>query len=377
MATAARQVSRSGAAAIRVLLVDDSAVIRGMLRRWLEESSAIDVVGAAQNGQVAIHEARQLQPDIIILDIEMPVMDGLTALPKLKEAVDGCHVIMASTLTKRNADISLRAMRLGATDYIPKPESRLEMTSGSDFKSAITEKVIALGTARRKRLGLAVPAVQKKVASEQDTATKVAPRPRPRRAAASLPDIIAIGSSTGGPQALFTVLEKLKPNCTLPVVITQHMPATFTSILAGHLEKISGRPCTEGEEGMPIKAGHIYVAPGGKHMLVSGTPANPSLVLDEGPEENFCRPAVDPLFRSVADVYGARSLGVILTGMGTDGLKGCGVLRDQGARILVQDEATSTVWGMPGAVSKAGLADDVLPIAGMADAIMRCARSTN
>lgn len=369
MATAPSLVAPSQPSKIQVLLVDDSAVIRGMLRRWLEESPYIQVVGSAANGEVAIREAKTLKPDVIILDIEMPVMDGIEALPQLKSVLPDTHVIMASTLTTRNAEISLRAMRLGATDYIPKPESRTEMTSGTSFKEAITEKVIALGNARRQRLGKGVIG-----------APKPAPRPvqaqtaRQPRAVAAKPDIVAIGASTGGPQALFTVFENLPGSFQLPIVITQHMPATFTAILAGHIAKVSGRPCKEAQDGDAIQAGHVYVAPGGYHMLIAGSAARPVIELSDGPEENFCKPAVDPMFRSVAKVFGNRALSVILTGMGSDGCEGAGVMQAAGARVLVQDEATSTVWGMPGAANRAGYADETLPIERMADAVIRAAK---
>ncbi|MEM7569959.1 MAG: chemotaxis response regulator protein-glutamate methylesterase [Pseudomonadota bacterium] len=375
MATAPRSLRPNANAAINVLLVDDSAVIRGMLRRWLEESDIIRVAGTAADGQAAIREAQSLKPDIIILDIEMPVMDGITALPKLKAAVPDCHIIMASTLTTRNADISLQAMRLGATDYIPKPESRVEMTGGTSFKDAIIEKVVALGNARRQRQGK--PALGVAPTPPSPRPLNVAPlkaAPRPRQSAGPA-QIIAIGSSTGGPQALFKFLEGLPASFQTPIVITQHMPPTFTEILAGHLKKVSGRDCREAKNGDHIRRGQVYVAPGGKHMLLKGSAGDPVIELDDGPEENFCKPAVDPMFRSVASLFGNRALCVVLTGMGSDGCKGAAEMRKTGAPVLVQDEATSTVWGMPGAVSKAGLADQTIPIGRMADAVMRAAKS--
>lgn len=368
-----------------VLIVDDSAVIRGMIRRWLDTEPSIKVVGSAANGQMALLEAKKLQPEIVLLDIEMPVMDGLKALPLLKAALPHAHIVMASTLTTRNAEISLKAMRLGAADYIPKPESRSGLSAGDAFKNAVIAKVIALGTAKRNKLGEPVPSLAaqnseitaRASGSSHHSSGVSRARPvasAPRTSPALPPSILAIGSSTGGPQALFKMFEMLEPSFSLPIVITQHMPATFTAILATHLSKVSGRNCVEAESGMMIEQNAVYVAPGGKHMLVRGTAAQATIELTEDPEENFCRPAVDPMFRSVADVFGARVLGLILTGMGSDGCKGAKVLRDAGGQIIVQDEATSTVWGMPGSVSKAGLADQVLPLERIADVVMRSTR---
>lgn len=392
MATAVSALKSSAPGkAYEVLVVDDSAVIRGMIRRWLETAPSINVVGSAANGQIAITEAKKLNPDVILLDIEMPVMDGLTALPLLKAALPQTHVVMASTLTTRNADISLRAMRLGASDYIPKPESRADLSSGDDFKNAIIAKVIALGAAKRRRMGEALPSntgtpqevtarasgtvqpLPSRAPGRMSTSPAVAAQ-MPLRQPAQPPLVLAIGSSTGGPQALFKVFETLPPEFNLPILITQHMPSTFTSILASHLGKVCARVCKEAEHRDALKDSHVYVAPGGKHMLVTGTPGNAQIKLSQSPEENFCRPAVDPMYRSVASVYGARALAVVLTGMGSDGCNGAKVLRDAGAQIFVQDEASSTVWGMPGSVSKAGLADKEFPLDRMADAIMRTIR---
>lgn len=390
--TAPLDTPRSEAHPFQVMIVDDSAVIRGMIRRWLESDPAIAVVGSAADGEVAVREAAKLQPDVILLDIEMPVMDGLTALPLLKKALPNTHVVMASTLTTRNADISLQAMRLGATDYIPKPASRTELSAGEDFKNAVIAKVIALGTAKRRRLGETLPSTKNRAReitaramgtiadaepsrlSKRTSSTRNVPIPVPRKGPKLAPSVVAIGSSTGGPQALFKVFETLDASFKLPIFITQHMPSTFTSILAGHLAKVSGRPCKEGSQGERVKPGHIYVAPGGKHMVVSGTPQAAIIELNEGPEENFCRPAVDPMYRSLVEVYGGQVLGVILTGMGADGCKGAKAIREAGGQVYVQDEATSTVWGMPGAASKAGQADQVLPLEQIADAMMRSTR---
>jgi len=378
--------TRTSGKPFQVLIVDDSAVIRGTIRKWLESDPSIEVAGSAANGEVAIREAAKLRPDVILLDIEMPVMDGMTALPQLKKALPKSHVVMASTLTTRNADISLQAMRLGASDYIPKPESRTELSAGQDFKNAVLAKVIALGTAKRKRDGEALPSsegrpgeITARAIGQADSASpEKAPTPiqiKPRTGPSLSPQVLAIGASTGGPQALFKFFEGLDGRLNLPILITQHMPATFTAILASHLSKLCGDKCKEAEDGELIRSGRVYVAPGGRHMVVSGKPGNARIELNDGPEENFCRPAVDPLYRSVAKVYADRALSVVFTGMGSDGCKGAQVIHDAGGQVFVQDEATSTVWGMPGTIAKAGLADQVLPVEKMADAVLKtCGR---
>ncbi|MEM6682088.1 MAG: chemotaxis response regulator protein-glutamate methylesterase [Pseudomonadota bacterium] len=379
--------AKSAGRPFEVLIVDDSAVIRGMIRRWLETDPSISVVGSAANGEVAVREAKRLRPDVILLDIEMPVMDGLTALPLLKKALPKSHVVMASTLTTRNADISLQAMRLGASDYIPKPESRTELSGGETFKNAVVAKVIALGTAKRQRDGQPLPSGEGRAGeiTERvmgDVTAKPADKPAkvvsaaPRRTPGLSPQVLAIGSSTGGPQALFKFFEGLEGKLNLPVLITQHMPETFTAILASHLAKLCGGKCKEAKHGELLRSGHVYVAPGGKHMVVAGRPGNATIELNDEPEENFCRPAVDPLYRAVARTFGGRALALVFTGMGADGCKGAQDIRDAGGQVFVQDEATSTVWGMPGAIAKAGLADKILPLDQMADAVLRsCGRA--
>lgn len=365
---------------IRVLVVDDSAVIRGILSRWLEDDPFIRVVSTAHNGLVALRQVKQQRFDVVVLDIEMPDMDGLTALPQILDAQPGIQVLMASTLTLRNADISLKAMSLGATDYIPKPQSTGIITNGIDFRRELLEKVKAIGQlARRKRgeslIDFDAPGAVKlpgggATAPQTAVPTPVA-RPIARPAAAKLqlakpstarPAILAIGASTGGPQALFALLRALPRPFPLPIVVTQHMPPTFTKILAEHIQRQTSIPTDEAQHGELLKPGRIYVAPGGRHMTVAGTPADPTAALDDGPPENFCRPAVDPLFRTAAQVFGNRCLGVVLTGMGHDGRNGASEVVARGGTVIAQDEATSVVWGMPGAVAGAGLASFILPL---------------
>jgi two-component system, chemotaxis family, protein-glutamate methylesterase/glutaminase len=359
----------SGAGPIRVLVVDDSAVIRGLITRLLESDPELAVVGSVGNGQMAIGTCqRQGQSvDVVVLDIEMPVMDGLTALPQILAAAPGVKVIMASTLTQRNAQISIKALQAGAADYVAKPSSTTDIHAGPDFRRELVEKVKALGAAGRKRraergetpkpsdLPFRPPAHALKPPVKGDI--------KLRAAAQRPPEVIAIGSSTGGPQALLAVLTKFPNSIRLPILITQHMPATFTSILAEHLGRASGWPCAEAADGEPVRANRIYVAPGDFHMKVAVENGARLIRLTKEPPENFCRPAVDPMFRSVAQVYGAGVLGVVLTGMGSDGVRGARSVVEAGGAVIAQDEATSVVWGMPGAAAAAGVCSAVLPLA--------------
>jgi two-component system chemotaxis response regulator CheB len=358
----------------RVLVVDDSAVIRGLLRKVLESDPAITVVNTVVNGQMALSAIQRQPVDVVVLDIEMPVMDGLTALPKLLELDPEVKVIMASTLTKRNADISLKALTLGAADYIPKPTSVGQIVGAFDFRRDLVEKVKALGGARRRGQGTAAPRVARAPApTGRPTvpADKLSPGAKRRdgdgeltlrKASAVAPRVVAIGSSTGGPQALFEMLPNLSKEVTQPILITQHMPATFTAILADHIGKLTGKPCAEGADGEAVQPGHIYVAPGDHHMTVEATTKGKLLRLSQKPPENFCRPAVDPMLRSIAQAYGRHVLAVILTGMGQDGMEGGEAVVTAGGTVIAQDEATSVVWGMPGAAAAAGLCSAILPL---------------
>lgn len=357
--------------AIRVMLVDDSAVVRGMITRVLEADPGIRVVSSAQNGEVAVSAVAKACPDVILLDVEMPVMDGLTALPKLLAGYPGARVVMCSSLTEKGATITMQAMRLGAVECIAKPTSR-DTGVGSTFHRQLLDIVKGLGMAAGRK-SPAVPA-----RPVVGTPASAAPAPRAHlftppgapktfalrndpAAYKGKPAIVAIGSSTGGPQALFDVTKSLK-GLDVPIVITQHMPATFTRILAQHIQQQSGIPTQEGSEGMRIEPGQAYVAPGGLHMEIIDRDGKPVIRLSDAPPENFCKPAVDPMFRSVVKLYGRKVLGVILTGMGSDGLKGGQVLVEAGGRLIAQDEASSVVWGMPGSVAMAGICCAVLPL---------------
>ena len=368
---------------IRVMVVDDSAVVRGLITRMLEESPGFHVVASVGNGQLAVSALERHDVEVVVLDIEMPVMDGMTALPKLLKIDPSLQIIMASTLTLKNADISMRALEAGAADYIPKPTSSRDISGGAnDFKRELVEKVKAFGLRRRssRRTTRPVPATSPTPAAP--SAPAAAPIPRPslypagpvtlRQPSTDAPDIIAIGSSTGGPQALFTVLGALK-GVTLrqPILITQHMPATFTTILGEHITRVSGWNAAEGKDGEVIKTGRIYIAPGGFHMVVEQQGVDKVIRLNTNPPENFCRPAVDPMLRSISAIWGKRVLSVILTGMGSDGCKGGQTVVAAGGTVIAQDEASSVVWGMPGAAANAGICAAVLPLPEIAQYILR------
>ena len=364
---------------IRVMLVDDSAVVRGLVTRILEEDPSIAVVSSVGNGQMAISALDRQDIDVIVLDIEMPVMDGMTALPKLLQADPGVRIIMQSTLTLKGADISMRALEMGAADYIPKPTATRDLAGGMDFKAELVGKVKALGHARRRDPN-----------RKQRTNVTAAPRPSTPLPRPSLlspqqpiqlrshtpepPDVIAIGSSTGGPQALFSLLGTMRSGTVRqPILITQHMPATFTTILAEHISRVSGWDAKEGVDGEVIKSGRVYIAPGDFHMLVEPKGADKVIRLNKNPPENFCRPAVDPMLRSISAAYGKRVLVAILTGMGSDGAKGGQVVVQNGGTVVAQDEASSVVWGMPGAAANAGICSAVMPLPEIAPWMMKLA----
>jgi two-component system, chemotaxis family, protein-glutamate methylesterase/glutaminase len=352
---------------VRVMVVDDSAVIRGLLTRALEGDADIRVVTSVGDGQMAVNSLQRNSIDVIVLDIEMPVMDGLTAIPKLLAVAPQVKIIMASTLTLRGADVSIRCLSAGAADYIPKPTSTREIGGAEDFKRELVSKVKALGAAARRggsrsrgEIRPLSPAyVPLSLKREQAPITT---RPAPMGLQVK-PDVIAIGSSTGGPQALFEVLSHMKGAVTQPILITQHMPATFTTILAEHITRQCGIDAKEAKDGEPIVQGRCYIAPGDFHMLVAQRGGTNVIALTKDPPENFCRPAVDPMMRSILKAYGGRKiLACILTGMGQDGLKGCTDVVNGGGTLIGQDEASSVVWGMPGAVAQAGICSAILPL---------------
>jgi two-component system chemotaxis response regulator CheB len=344
------------------MVVDDSAVIRGLLTRFLEADPAISVVASVSNGQMALDKLDRTVVEIVVLDIEMPVMDGMTALPLILKKKPGIQVLMASTLTRKNAEVSLRALSLGAADYVPKPSSTSEIHSADAFKNELTAKVKALAEAGRGGRGHAPrPAIAGPALAKKSLLSPCEPISL-RRQPIQRPELIAIGSSTGGPQALFKVLGDLGGSVPQPILITQHMPATFTSLLAGHISKASNAPCNEAKDGDSIRPGHIYLAPGDYHMIAERGESGNVLRLTQTERENYCRPAVDAMLRSLVPLYGSRLLVIILTGMGSDGCKGAQAVVTAGGSVIAQDEATSIVWGMPGAVTTAGVCSAVLPL---------------
>ena len=376
-----------GNAPYKVMVVDDSAVVRGLVSRFLQEDPELEVAASAGNGQRAIEQLQRIPVDVIVLDIEMPVMDGMTALPKLLEVQPGVQIVMASTLTRANADVSLKAMAAGAADYLPKPTTSGGLSGTGEYQRELRAKVKALAQAHRRTAGprpgtssagAATAAAAARPAAQRPAGTRPA-RPAPDDAPVSLramptlrPEAIAIGSSTGGPQALFKVLRALGPT-DQPILVTQHMPGTFTTLLADHISRQTGHTCSEAKDGEPLKGRHVYVAPGGKHLVArrEGAAGQVVLRLDDGEPENFCKPSVDPMLRSLSKIYGSKLLTVILTGMGSDGLRGAEVAVAAGGHVFAQDEATSVVWGMPRAVAKAGLCSAVLPLDDIAPAVRK------
>jgi len=346
---------------IRVLIVDDSAVIRGALGRIVDAESDMTVVTTAPNGKVALDALRHARIDVVLLDVEMPEMDGLTALPLILAQYPDTRVIMASSLTQRGAEVTMTALAMGASDYIAKPAAKSGSATLAAVSQEIASKVRAIGRAARGHRAMPsatrapMPAHTELLAARTDGAA---------------PRILAIASSTGGPNALADVLSALPKNFALPILITQHMPAVFTLLLAQRLERDSGRSCVEAKDGDLIKPNCTYIAPGDYHMIVQTNEGQPYVRLTQSEPENYCRPSADPMLRSIAAIYGASTLTVILTGMGEDGMRGCKDVRLRGGRILVQDEATSVVWGMPGAVVNAGLAAAILPLPAIGPAII-------
>jgi two-component system, chemotaxis family, protein-glutamate methylesterase/glutaminase len=377
-ATSSRTSAPTQSGPIRVMVVDDSVVIRGMISRWIEAEPDMVVAASMRTGLDALNNVTRCDPDVVVLDIEMPDLDGLSALPRLLEKKRDLIVIMASTLTRRNAEISFKALSLGASDYVPKPESTREMNAADTFKRDLLFKIRSFGA--RLRRHAPAPSITPSIAPS------IAPGATPERAQApvrpvvpaapaapapivlrplsqTMPRVLLVGSSTGGPQALLSLVTEIGPVIDkVPVLITQHMPPTFTTILAEHLARASGRPAHEAVAHEPVLPGRIYLAPGGLHMRVVRKGVGAEIALDDGPQINFCKPAVDPLFASAVEVWQSGILAVVLTGMGSDGMRGGKSIVDAGGSVIAQDEASSVVWGMPGAAAHAGICAAVLPL---------------
>ncbi|HYP87479.1 MAG TPA: chemotaxis response regulator protein-glutamate methylesterase [Polyangiaceae bacterium] len=347
---------------IKVLIVDDSVVTRRLLNDVLVADVRIQVVGSAANGAIALQKLPLLEPDVVLLDVEMPDMDGIETVTRLRPQHPRLPVIMCSSLTERGADVTLRALAAGATDYVAKPSSSGQ---GLDaFKAELTRKVIALGEASRSRPGTIWP----------QRASIAAPAPVARLQAARQPQTevtaLAIGCSTGGPNALATLFEGLPRDLSVPLFITQHMPPLFTKILADRLTASTRVTVVEARDQEIVEPGKAYIAPGDYHLRVGRDGTRVVVRLDQEPPENSCRPAVDVMFRSLATVYGPGVLACVLTGMGSDGARGARAIVESGGVVLAQTAATCVVPSMPKAVIEAGLADKVVPLQSMADELL-------
>jgi len=347
---------------IRVLAVDDSAVMRSLLRTALGTSPQIELVGTAQDGREGLEAIERLDPDLVLLDVEMPRMSGLDVLAEMRARRLRAKVILCSTLTRRGAGITLEALARGATDYVSKPIAQDVSEGIAALRQELLLKIFALFPPEGWQCPVEFPYRSSLVSAYTDLRS------------ASTPGVLVIGVSTGGPAALDMLLPALPPDFPLPILIAQHMPRLFTSLLAERLDRLCPFSVREAEAGAQIGRGCVYLARGDWHMEVVGTSARSLLRLHEGDSADECRPSVDLLFRSAAAVYGASVLALVLTGMGSDGLNGCRAVRAAGGRILVQDRPTSAVWGMPGAVAREGLADQVLPLESIAGEVTRFAR---
>jgi two-component system, chemotaxis family, protein-glutamate methylesterase/glutaminase len=363
---------------IRVMVVDDSIVVRRVLTRWIGAEPDMMIAGSLRTGREAVDQLEQCNPDVVVLDIDMPELDGISALPLLLRKKRDLVVIMASTLTRRSAEVSLRALSLGAADYVPKPQAAPDATTSILFQHELINKIRHLGrrarpSAPRGRAAPtafvpAVPAPRHGIPAQAEAAPFSL-----RPFALSVPRVLLIGSSTGGPQALTSLMGQIGATIErAPILITQHMPPTFTTVLAEHLTRVSGRSVREAEHDEAVTAGSVYVAPGGRHMRVKrGADGTPTIAIGDDPPINFCRPSVDPLLSSAAEVWGAGSLALVLTGMGSDGTRGALDIAAAGGSVIAQDEASSVVWGMPRAVAQASVCSAVLPLSQIATKINR------
>jgi two-component system chemotaxis response regulator CheB len=346
---------------IRVMVVDDSVVVRKIVTDVLSADPDIEVVGTAVNGKIAVAKLDQLKPDLVTMDIEMPEMNGIEAVRAIRATRSRIPIIMFSTLTERGASATLDALSAGANDYVTKPAN---VGSVGQSMESVREQLIPRIKALTGRPMTSGPA--------RAAAPVAPPRPAPPRTGpAKKPAVLVIGSSTGGPEALARLLPLLPASLPVPVLLVQHMPPVFTRQFAQRLDRLSPLSVVEAVDGSPLAPGTVHLAPGDHHLVVRGKSSGHQTGLTQGPPENFCRPAVDPLFRSAVTAYDGAVLAVVLTGMGSDGRNGAGEVRAAGGTVLVQDQATSVVWGMPGAISQAGLADEVLPLDRVAEAITR------
>ncbi len=345
----------------RILVVDDSVVIRHLLSKCLERDPELEVAGSAPNGKIALAKINQINPDLVILDIEMPVMDGLETLSQLRKTHPALPVIMFSTLTQRGASATLDALSLGANDYLSKPQE----AGGID---AALEQVARELIPKIKTLCGLTPAMRP---STSPASSRAVPTPDPGTGPAAKVGAVVIGVSTGGPNALAEVLPALPESLRVPVLVVQHMPPTFTGLLAERLNGKCALQVRECIDGKAVEAGTIWIARGDYHMALRKEGLRVFLEANQDAPENSCRPAADVLFRSAVQVWGAGTLGVVLTGMGSDGLRGSKLIHERGGRVLAQNEASSVVWGMPGYVARANIAEAILPLDKIAPEIVR------
>jgi len=351
------------------MVVDDSVVVRGLVSRWIAETPGMMVASVHRTGSDAVRSILTSNPDVIVLDIEMPDMDGITALPLLLKQRSHTAIIMSSTLTLKNADVSLRCLSMGAADYLPKPSTNSGISISGDFRRDLLEKLLTLG--QRVRQGFAPPS--RAVAPPALAKPAIALRPLQR----VRPQLLLIGASTGGPQAVMALLRGLgRAVDHLAIVVAQHMPPAFTAMFADHLSRNLGIHAAEAQDDEPFLRGRVYVATGGRHLLVQRRGGLLRAILDDGPALHFCRPSVDMLFGSAATVAGPGSLAIVLTGMGADGAIGATQLARAGGQVLAQDEASSVVWGMPGSAARTGMCSAVLPIEGLANTVIGLMRAS-
>jgi two-component system chemotaxis response regulator CheB len=350
----------------RILIVNDAVVIRRLVASILTDIPDLEVVGTAANGRIALTKMDKLHPDLVLLDVEMPEMDGMETLVALRKSHPQVPVIMLSRFTRRGTPRALEALSLGARDYVPLPEQ-------ADGQETLLQELRALLLAKIELHGLRCTSADKiGHAKNSAPSTAISPDLLPRAGAI---DVVAIGASTGGPNALAVVLSAIPADFRVPLLVVQHMPAMFTPLLANRLSAQCAIEVVEASPGDALTPGKAWLAPGDYHLALARDGNTVRVRTHQDAPENSCRPSVDVLFRSAADVFGSGVLAVVLTGMGCDGLRGCERIRDKGGKILAQDEATSVVWGMPGFVARARLADLVLPLDQIGPEVARRAKA--
>jgi len=356
---------------IKVIITDDSAVTRGLFARILDSDPGVEVIATASDGKTLLNLLKRegthkLNVDVVTLDIQMVEMDGLEALPQALKLRPDIKVIMVSSLTDEGSDETVKALSLGAADFLTKPVNHTEKVDMLNFSTELLKKVKELGG--QKHIIKAITEHKKPDCTELVNSGAINLKtPKPIK-----PKILAIGSSTGGPQALTDFFERLKgKKINIPILITQHMPAQFTGLMAQQLKTTSGLDCIEGTQDMIVEPGKVYIAPGDYHMTLKQEKGVTKINLNQNAQENYCRPAVDVMFRSIADIYGGNVIVIIFTGMGADGLLGSKIISDKGGAIIAQDEVTSVVWGMPGAVAKAGICTAIKPLKEIPDCLIK------